>query len=460
MIHGSAGTFLHYSAAKPAIDNSQRHFLLVLGPFGRFTSALAADLTRTGAQCSRVILNGGDLHDWGFRDGLVYRGDRRGFDQWLSRTIRREQITDVIIYGNSHPYCIAAKQVAASLGLALWVMEQGYFRPFWVTLEQGGVNANSHMPRNPEYYLRTAATLAEPVDTWLPPLTPRAVRNIFRYHAAAILASAAFPGFRMPYRYGVLDQLQGHARRYLSQKLFRARHAADVARALAGDGPLFIVVLQRPGDSQLVTHSPFELAAEFIGRVVDNFAAHAPANARLLFKSHPLDHGLERHRREIERAARANGLQARVFFSDAGDLNQLIPHIDGAVTVNSTAGLSMIAHGVPTVALGEALYDMAGLTHQGPLDLFWSAPEAPDAQLYAAFRKVVIAQTQLGGAYADPHGLTMAARSAARRLTRKASPERRQAGVNLKRWAQRKQLAVVNADIDALLADVGMTEDA
>src|ERR1700761_3227472 len=135
MMHGPAGTSLHYSAGPAANNNNQRHFLLILGPFGQFTSALAANLRGMGAKCSRVILNGGDLHDWGFNHALPYRGDQQGFGAWLSRTVRREQVTDVVIYGDAHPYCAAAKAAAASLGLSLWVMEQGYFRPFWVTLE-------------------------------------------------------------------------------------------------------------------------------------------------------------------------------------------------------------------------------------------------------------------------------------------------------------------------------------
>jgi capsular polysaccharide export protein len=460
MIHGPSGTSLHYSVGKAA-NNNHRHFLIILGPFGPFTSALAASLRGMGAKCSRVILNGGDLYDWGFRDGLAYRGGRRGFDAWLQGVVAREQVTDLIIYGDAHPYCVAAKGVAAALGLSLWVMEQGYFRPFWVTLERGGVNGNSSLPREPGYYLRAAAALAEPIDTWLPPLTPRAVRNIFRYHAAALLAGAAFPRFRMPYRYGVLDQFQGHARRYLGQKLFRRRHAADVARALEGEGPLFVVILQRPGDSQLDAHSPFASVAEFIGHVIGNFADYAPSNARLLFKSHPLDHGLERHRGEIGRAARAYGLKGRVFFSDAGDLAKLIPHVDGAITVNSTAGLAMIGHGVPTVVLGEAIYDISGLTHRAPLELFWTAREVPDPELYAAFRKVVIAQTQIGGAYADPHGLTMAARSAARRLMQKAGVEKRQSPARLRSRAQRRQLALASADLAAFLdEELAVAEDA
>jgi capsular polysaccharide export protein len=45
---------------------------------------------------------------------------------------------------------------------------------------------------------------------------------------------------------------------------------------------------------------------------------------------------------------------------------------------SSTVGCQALARGVPVMALGKAIYDIAGLTHQGELDEFWNAPEAPD----------------------------------------------------------------------------------
>ena len=51
-----------------------------------------------------------------------------------------------------------------------------------------------------------------------------------------------------------------------------------------------------------------------------------------------------------------------------------MPSACGAVTVNSTAGLGAIEMGLPTIVLGEAIYDMPGLTHQSALDAFWTAP--------------------------------------------------------------------------------------
>ena len=117
----------------------------------------------------------------------------------------------------------------------------------------------------------------------------------------------------------------------------------------------------------------------------------------------------------MARTARAFGVADRVFFLDRGDLRALMPSARGAVTVNSTAGLSAIEMGLPTIALGEAIYDMPGLTHQGGLDAS-GRPDPPDPDLYDAFRRVVIARTQVGGAYATVRGVEMAVPEVARRL--------------------------------------------
>ncbi len=403
-----------------APDARSRHFLLVFGPFGPFTSRLGKRLRHAGARCSRVILNAGDLLDWGPRHGLPYFGSLHGWPDWLRTTIRRERVTDIILYGDAHPYCVEAGRVAAQMSIAVHVMEQGYFRPFWITLERNGVNANSSLPRDPEAYRRAAPEAPTPDERWLPPLTPPAAWNLFAYHAVLWLGTPAFPFFRLPYQYSLPRQALGHARRYLDQRLLSRRHRAEREAALDTKGPVFLAVLQRPGDSQLRLHSPFTSVAEFIERVISSFAGHATADARLIFNAHPLDHGVDPHGRVVSRLARAFGIADRVFFLDRGDIRALMPSACGAVTVNSTAGLSAIQMGLPTIVLGEAIYDMPGLTHQSALDTFWTAPEPPDPALYDAFRRVVIARAQIGGAYATVRGVEMAAPEVTRRLLARA----------------------------------------
>jgi capsular polysaccharide export protein len=86
------------------------------------------------------------------------------------------------------------------------------------------------------------------------------------------------------------------------------------------------------------------------------------------------------------------------------------------VCVNSTAGLAAIEFGRPTVVLGRAIYDMPGMTHQGGLDSFWTAPEVPRAELYQAFRRVVLGTTQVNGAFATTRGRGLAVPAVTERL--------------------------------------------
>jgi capsular polysaccharide export protein len=143
-----------------------------------------------------------------------------------------------------------------------------------------------------------------------------------------------------------------------------------------------------------------------------------------MVRPHPLDPGLEPHERVLERIAAARGVAERVVFVDDGKLHEILPAIAGAVCVNSTAGLAAIEFGRPTVVLGKSVYDMPGLTHQTGLDTFWRQPQAPRPELYEAFRKVILAETQVNGAFATARGRAMAVPKVARALVALAANRR------------------------------------
>jgi capsular polysaccharide export protein len=69
------------------------------------------------------------------------------------------------------------------------------------------------------------------------------------------------------------------------------------------------------------------------------------------------------------------------------------------VVINSTVGLSAIHHGVPLKNLGEAIYDMPGLTFQGELSEFWNQAKNPIQNLYESFYNQVIRNTQINGSF-------------------------------------------------------------
>jgi capsular polysaccharide export protein len=136
-----------------------------------------------------------------------------------------------------------------------------------------------------------------------------------------------------------------------------------------------------------------------------------------VFKLHPLDPGLVNYELMVRELARAKGVADRVVFLDGGNLNLLAHKAMGAVTINSTAGLATIGFGCPTKVLGRAVYDIEGLTDRKPLARFWLEPARPDAELFARFRSVIMARTQINGSFYTPQGITKAAAGAAKRLS-------------------------------------------
>jgi capsular polysaccharide export protein len=401
---------------EPAPAARERRFLFVSGPFGPFSARLAGRLRAEGARCDRVLLNGGDLFDWGLLHARPYFGDSNGFAGWLRATVQRTGVTDLILFGDCHPYCADARALASGLGLRTHVLELGYFRPHWITLERDGVNANSSLPRSPEAVHAAARTMPDEAPATLRPFgVTVVVRNVV-YHLFSYLGWPIFPLYRFPYSHSVVMQMVGHVRGLLAHSLLRGHRKRQLTRLVDTPGPLFLALLQRPGDSQLLRHSPFPTVAAFIEGLVASFARRAPAHARLLFKAHPLDHGLERCDAAVARAAAMEGVADRVFFTGSGDLNRLLDRSHGVITVNSTAGLAAIARDRPTITLGAAIYDMPGLTHQNGLDTFWTRPENPEPRLYQAFRRMVMARTQVNGAFESRQGADLAMPELVRRM--------------------------------------------
>jgi capsule polysaccharide modification protein KpsS len=131
--------------------------------------------------------------------------------------------------------------------------------------------------------------------------------------------------------------------------------------------------------------------------VVSSFAAHASPSARLVLKQHPMDRPYRDYTRLVAELRERFGLGERLLYLDVIRLPPALRHASGTVVINSTLGLSSIHHGTPVKCLGRAVYDMPGLTFQGPLDDFWRGPGRVDAALYERFRYWLRATNQLNG---------------------------------------------------------------
>jgi capsular polysaccharide export protein len=110
------------------------------------------------------------------------------------------------------------------------------------------------------------------------------------------------------------------------------------------------------------------------------------------------------------------GIADRVHFIDGGDLNELAAGTAGMVCVNSTSATLALAAGSPVCALGEAIYNIRGLTFAGHVDEFWTNPVPPEPGLYGAFRRVLVDRCLVRGGLASSSAVATLVQSLSQRL--------------------------------------------
>jgi capsular polysaccharide export protein len=363
----------------------RRSFVFLQGPTSGAFRDLGRALAARGHAVVRVNFCPGDWLFWRGRDCLSYRGTLADWPDFLSQLITARSATDLVYFADRFPYHRRAQGVAQRMGVRAVAMEYGYLRPDWLILEEGGNSAYSHFPEDPET-LRSAARdlpAIAPGACYRVPASDEALRETV-FHLANGFLGWLMPHYAPNRYYPVLREFPA----YVPRLIRRARNAraaqARIAQLSQSSAPRFLVPLQMQNDYQLRDNAPPGYQLGFVQQVLDSFARHAPAEAHLVFKMHPMDNGLEHWDRRIADLCRAMGLTARVHVLDGGDVDAVMAMADGCVVINSTMGLHALRAGVPTKVMGISVYDIAGLTHQGSLDSFWDNPAPPDPELLEA----------------------------------------------------------------------------
>ncbi|CAI9119264.1 capsular biosynthesis protein [Acetobacteraceae bacterium LMG 32668] len=406
-------------AAHDAPPPVQRNVLLLQGLMGPFFRMIGQALREDGYGVWKVNFNGGDRLFWRLPNGIDFTGRPDEWPDALAQIIATREITDVLLFGDCRPLHSAAIAVCARLHIPVHVFEEGYIRPDWVTLELGGVNGNSSLPRDPEYYLQRAREL--------PPASEhKPVPSSFRTRALQGLAyNTADLVSRWHYRYWdnyrpwhPLTEGIGWLRKLNAGKARDARTAATFAKLRDSQAPFMLFPLQLDADAQVRLHSSFSGMAEAIRTVIASFAAYAPHGMRLAIKEHPLDNNVRNWRNEVSLQAAAYGVADRVDYFETGDIAELVRSALGVITINSTTGTLALAEGKPVITLGDAVYSLPGITFQGSLAEFWGDPGQPDAAVFAAYRRVLIDRCLIPGGFFSTQGIDKLVRGAIDRLTK------------------------------------------
>jgi capsular polysaccharide export protein len=396
-----------------------RRTLLLQGPMGPFFARLARLLRAHGAAVSKINFNGGDRLFFRGPHAHDYRGGLAAWAGWLREFVLARRITAIVLFGQHRPLHAPVAALARQLGIELFVFEEGYLRPSWVTLELGGVNGHSALPRRRKPYdtlpARYLATAFGEQHTG---------QNFARTAVLAMAYSLARAAWRPRYPHEAFHRplnplvecarwLRGGLRKLANVAL---DHGTLRELTAAGrSGRWFLLPLQVHNDSQILRHSSFADMEAVIDAVMASFAAHAAPDTWLVIKHHPMDRAYRDYSRHIARRARELGVAARVSCVHDLHLPTLLKHTRGVVTVNSTTGLQALHHHRPVITLGDCFYAVEGLVHPGPLASFWASPGRVDKALFRRFRRYLVEHTQINASfYARAPAFDLLARPAPR----------------------------------------------
>ncbi|MBU3698008.1 hypothetical protein [Dechloromonas sp.] len=372
-------------------------------------------------------------------DALVRSGITKynvGGASWLRPAAARAVIlvpgqveTDASIrYGAPSPQCTirrnmdllrAVRQARPDAYIVYKPHPDGYLRPDWITLERDGMGGDSRFPKCPSEILDRARELPDPdfIPLFKDSGFAMGVRDI-AYNYANLLFAWLFPNYRRSDRRpATLVYTATTAAFWLRTRINKRKNEATAAALINDNGvPFYVFPLQLDHDFQIIAYSKFSGMASAIERVVASFAAYAPQGSNLVIKVHPWDAGLKDWSKITERLAKENGVSNRVIYLGGGDLDLLSEYAQGMVTVNSTSGLKAMMLGCPVKVLGQAIFDVEGLSYQGSLDQFWLANRKPDPKLLAAFVKLLANEFQIRGVFFQEPGLSNAVVQMSNRL--------------------------------------------
>lgn len=116
------------------------------GQWDPFFSDVAEWLESLGRNAVNVVFNGGDLLLPSSTIPLTTR-HRKSFPDGYD--LHRQYDFDTILcFGDCRPLHKETKRWAKSKGIRFPAFEEGYLRPQFITVEEGGVNAYSSLPRD------------------------------------------------------------------------------------------------------------------------------------------------------------------------------------------------------------------------------------------------------------------------------------------------------------------------
>ncbi|EMU7075667.1 capsule biosynthesis protein [Campylobacter coli] len=373
---------------------SGKTVLLLQGPVGTFFHRLAIKMKKNKTKVFKLNFNGGDFLF--YPSGKRCKCDEKDLENFYENFFKEKKIDAIVMYNDCRLIHTKAIKVAKELGIGIWIFEEGYLRPYCITFEKDGVNANSSLPRDKNFYLSCNILTKESIKE-IPGGFKFMVFSAFLYWLFSFLLAPFFNNklhHRTLYPFEFLFWFRSLYRKYLYK--FTEKKLNQKIYSL--EKKYFLAILQVYNDTQIKHHYKKSIE-EFIEELILSFANHARAKSYLVFKHHPMDRGYRNYSKLINELSQKYHVEGRILYVHDTYLPTLLKKALGCITINSTVGLSAILEGCPTKVCGNAFYDFEGLAYSKKLQFFWREAHAykPNPSLVINFKNYLLNTNQFNG---------------------------------------------------------------
>ncbi|MBM0637575.1 capsule biosynthesis protein [Campylobacter sp. VicNov18] len=373
---------------------SGKNVLLLQGPVGNFFHILAMKMKENQTKVFKLNFNGGDF--FFYPSGVRCKCNEKELENFYESFLEEKKINAIVMYNDCRIVHAKAIEVAKRLGIEIWIFEEGYLRPYCITFEKDGVNANSSLPRDKNFYLCQYIYNKDSIKE-IPGSFKFMAFDAFLYWLFAFVLAPFFNNklhHRTLYPFEFLFWFRSLYRKYL----YKITEKTINKKIYNLEKKYFLAILQVYSDTQIKYH--YKKSIEyFIEEIILSFANHARAKSYLVFKHHPMDRGYKNYAKLIQKLSQKYHVEGRVLYVHDTHLPTLLKRALGCITINSTVGFSAILEGCPTKVCGDAFYDFEGLTYPKKLQFFWREAHAykPNSALVRNFKKYLLQSNQFNG---------------------------------------------------------------
>ena len=376
-----------------------KNILFLQGPMGKFFKKLDNIFQKEGAKTYKLGFNAGDSFFSNHHNYIGYKKNKESYEEFIQQLLKEKKIDKIFLFGDCRFYQRISIKVAIRLNIEVFVFEEGYIRPKYITMEKYGVNDFSHISREAKFYnsIKDVKIIA-PKDVKYS--QTKMVLSATIYYLISNILQYQYPHYEHHRDFSAIKEFFYGVRSVVRKFLYRfeeKNYLSMIENELSSR--YFFVPLQTYNDFQILEHSGYRSIEKFIIEVLESFATNC-SESWIVFKHHPVDRGRKNYKEFIIEQSILLGIEKRVLVFYDTYLPTCLKNAKGTVTINSTVGLSSLMHGTPTITLGNAIYDIEGLTCKDmKLEDFWHIQKKPNKRLLDKYRAFIINNTQINGSF-------------------------------------------------------------